>query len=80
MRLTREVVRKNRVKLMLIALLLGNIALYHLTATVFNQNKKAENQQKRNDKTSYFQRGIQILHLGSAVIDYFGLLGEQDER
>lgn len=80
MEFSREYLRKNRVKLMIIGLLLGNIALFQLTSSVFNKNKKAETQQKQDEKTSYFQRGIQIIHIGNAVVDYFRLLGEQDER
>lgn len=72
--------RKNRVKIILIGLIIGNIALFQLTSTVFLKNKKAEVQEEDKDKTSYFQGGIYIVHLGNAMVDYFRLFGEKDDR
>jgi hypothetical protein len=72
--------RKNRVRIILIGLIIGNIALFQLTSSVFLKNKKAEVQEEDKDKTSYFQGGIYIVHLGNAVVDYFRLFGEKDDR
>jgi len=79
MRLTSDYIRKNRVKIILIGLILGNIAFYQLTATVFSKNKEAELQEdKRGNQTSYFQGGVYIIHLGNTVVDYFRLFGERE--
>jgi|GEM_PF-2058617 len=81
MRLTSTFFRKNRVKIILLGLILGNIAFYQLTSSVFSKNKEAELQEdKRMNKTSYFHGGVYIIHLGNAVVDYFRLFGEGEQR
>ncbi|MHB1277914.1 MAG: hypothetical protein ACYC1Q_05910 [Bacteroidia bacterium] len=80
MRKSYSFLRKNRVKIILIGLIVGNLALYHLTSSIFLKNKKAEVQEEDKNKTSYFQGGIYIIHLGNAVVDYFRLFGEKDDR
>lgn len=79
MHLSSSFIRKNRVKIILVGLILGNIAFYQLTASVFSKNKEAELQEeKRGNKTSYFQGGVYIIHLGNTVVDYFRLFGERE--
>lgn len=80
MRKSYSFFRKNRVKIILIGLIIGNIALFQLTSSIFLKNKKAEVQEEDKNKTSYFQGGIYIIHLGNAVVDYFRLFGEKDDR
>ncbi|HCS19728.1 MAG TPA: hypothetical protein DIW47_04050 [Bacteroidetes bacterium] len=80
MRKSYSFFRKNRVKILLIGLIIGNIALFQLTSSIFLKNKKAEVQEEDKNKTSYFQGGIYIIHLGNAVVDYFRLFGEKDDR
>lgn len=80
MRKSYSFFRKNRVKIILIALIIGNIALFQLTSSIFLKNKKAEVQEEDKNKTSYFQGGVYIIHLGNAVVDYFRLFGEKDDR
>jgi len=79
MQKTSTYIRKNRVKIILIGLILGNIAFYQVTATVFSKNKAAELKEEKGDKqTSYFQGGVYIIHLGNTVVDYFRLFGERE--
>lgn len=71
---------KNRAKIILIGLILGNFALYQLTSTLFLHDKKAESQEQPAKKSAYFLGGIYIIHLGNAVVDYFRLFGEKDDH
>jgi hypothetical protein len=80
MRTAQSLFRKNRVKIILIGLILGNLALFQLTSTMFSHNKKAEVDREKKEKTSYFQGGVYIIHLGHSVIDYFRHFGERNDK
>lgn len=78
MRKTSTYFRKNRVKFILLGLILGNIAFYQLSSSIFSKNKEAELQEdKPKNEISYFQGGVYIIHLGNTVVDYFRLFGER---
>lgn len=80
MRTAQSLIRKNRVKIILLCLLLGNLALFQLTSSVFSQNKKAELEKDKKEKISYFQGGVYIIHLGHSVVDYFRHFGERNDK
>jgi len=73
--------QKNKVKIILLALLIGNLALFQLTSSIFNHRKKAEVEQGPDkEKVSYFHGGLFILHVGHAVVDYFHKFGDRREK
>lgn len=80
MRAIRSLIRKNRVTIILICLILGNVALFQLTSSVFSQNKKVEVEKGKKEKISYFQGGVYIIHLGHSVVDYFRHFGERNDK
>lgn len=73
----KQIVKSNKVVLILLVLLFANLALYQLTATLFEDNKKVE-LEKKNQKLSYFESGVYIFNLGHYIVDYFERFSEKN--
>lgn len=73
----KDRIRKNKVTLILVVLLLSNLALYSVTASLFADNHKVEVEKNKDQKISYFESGVYIYNVGSYIVDYFKRFSEK---
>ena len=72
--------RNNRVVIILLGLILANLLFFQLSSSLFRKTKKVEADSHEQDKLSFYQHGIHILHIGNAVVDYLRYFGEQKDQ
>jgi hypothetical protein len=76
----RKYFDKHKVGVFLLMLLLANLGMYRITSLLFESQKDVSLVEERKPSLRYYTGGMQILSYGYAVIDYFHLIGDKQDR